>query len=381
MGVESHTSLCIGIDATRNRSGGAVAHIRGIISGSDPSEIGIHKVHLWTYDSLLQQVPDRPWLEKHAVPETKYGLSKQLWWQYVKLPRLLDQLRCNVVFNTDAGSVCPSRRSVTLSQDMLSFEPGEIQRYGYSKARIRLEVLKSVQAQSLKRARLAIYLTEYARKTVESQIGHTTRSIVIPHGIDEKFRVVAGTREEWCNKKSLQCLYVSNAAPYKHQWHVIEAIANLRRQDYPLTLTLVGGGSGSAQERLNQALAKHDPERNFAIQLQFIPNDEIPNYLAKSDLFIFASSCENLPITLLEAMASGIPICSSNRGPMPEVLGDGGCYFDPENPASIAQSVKTMIDNAEFRQSSSVRSVLRSMSFTWEHCSRETWKALASVCI
>jgi glycosyltransferase involved in cell wall biosynthesis len=375
------SGLVVGVDASRNRSGGAVAHIRGLISGSDPYEVGIHKVHLWSYDSLLEEIPDRPWLEKHVVPETKAGLTKQLWWQYIKLPRLLDELRCNVVFNTDAGSVCPTSRSVTLSQDMLSFEPGEMQRYGVSKARIRLEVLKSIQARSLRRARLAIYLTEYARETIENQIGKTTRSVIIPHGIENKFRAVARSRKEWPIQRSVQCLYVSNTAPYKHQWHVVEAISVLRDQGYPITLTLVGGGSGPAQERLNQAIAHHDPERSFVTQKKFVPNDEIPGYLAESDLFIFASSCENLPITLLEAMASGSPICSSNRGPMQEVLGDGGCYFEPENPASIVQSVQSMIDDAELRQSSTDRSVIRSKSFTWERCSSETWKALASVCI
>ena len=74
----------------------------------------------------------------------------------------------------------------------------------------------------------------------------------------------------------------------------------------------------------------------FVSQKEFVANGNIPDYLARSDLFIFASSCENLPITMLEAMASGIPICCSNRGPMPEVLGREGCYFDPEVPASIA---------------------------------------------
>ena len=370
--------LIIGIDASRNRSGGAVAHIRGIISGSDPRELGINKVHLWSYDSLLENIPDRSWLDKHDVPETRQTLIKQLWWQYAKLPRLLDELGCNVVFNTDAGSVCPARRSVTLSQDMLSFEPGEMQRYGVSKARIRLEVLKSIQAYSLRRARLAIFLSEYARETIESQIGQTKRSVVIPHGIDDKFRVVAGKRQQWSIQRAVQCLYVSNAAPYKHQWHVVEAISILRRQSYQITLTLVGGGSGLAQERLNQAIAKYDPERDFVTQKNFVPNDEIPRYLAESDLFIFASSCENLPITLLEAMASGIPICSSNRGPMPEVLGDGGCYFDPENPASIAKSVQSIIDDTGLRRSSTELSMIRSKDFTWESCSSETWKALVS---
>ena len=53
----------------------------------------------------------------------------------------------------------------------------------------------------------------------------------------------------------------------------------------------------------------------------------MPEYLSKSNIFIFASSCENMPITLIEGMASGLPIACSDRGPMPEVLQDGGCIL------------------------------------------------------
>ena len=50
---------------------------------------------------------------------------------------------------------------------------------------------------------------------------------------------------------------------------------------------------------------------------------------------IFASSCESSSCVLIENMASGLPIACSNRGPMPEVLKDGGVYFDPEKPIDI----------------------------------------------
>jgi glycosyltransferase involved in cell wall biosynthesis len=51
-----------------------------------------------------------------------------------------------------------------------------------------------------------------------------------------------------------------------------------------------------------------------------------------------------MPNILLEAMAAGLPIACSNRGPMPEVLGTAGLYFNPENPAEIACAIRTVID-------------------------------------
>lgn len=379
MGLRMNDSIVVGVDASRNRSGGARAHLSGLLTGSDPRNHGIKTVHLWAYRALRDTVADQPWLVKHTDRELEGSVNQQLFWQYASLPKIVERTGCNVLFNTDAGSICPVRRAVTLSQDMLSFEPGEIQRYGMSRARARLEVLKQVQAHSLKRSLLAIFLTEYARQTIQTSIGTIANSVVIPHGIDEKFRTIAKKRRGWPEDGPVKCIYVSNVAPYKHQWHVVEAFAQLRQLGYPVQLTLVGGGKGQPQARLEEAMARLDPERRFVRQEEYVPNDRIPGFLAESDLFIFSSSCENLPITLLEAMASGIPICSSNRGPMPEVLERGGCYFDPEDAHSIVDSIRTMIDDSALRMRCVVQSLERSLDFTWQRCSEETWRALSSV--
>jgi hypothetical protein len=52
----------LGIDASRNRSGGAVAHMIGLISAAEPERSGIEEVHVWSYAKLLQALPNRPWL-------------------------------------------------------------------------------------------------------------------------------------------------------------------------------------------------------------------------------------------------------------------------------------------------------------------------------
>ncbi|MFY0610410.1 MAG: glycosyltransferase family 4 protein [Hyphomicrobiaceae bacterium] len=369
----------VGVDASRSRSGGGAGHMRGLMSGADPRDAGIAHVHFWAFDSLLDSVEDQVWLTKHRVAATNRSIIHQLLWQYFELPKLLRASGCQVIFNTDAGAICPFTPSVTLSQDMLPFEPGEIQRYGWSKARLRLEILKRVQARSLARANLALFLTAHAHKTIGDRVGAFHASAVVPHGIDDSFRSVAANRRPWPTEGQIRCLYVSNAAPYKHQWHVVDAVSQLRADGENLSLRLVGGGKGTSQQRLQAAIAQHDANGEFVKQEPFVEHDSIPSYLGEADLFIFASSCENLPITLLEAMASGIPICCSNRGPMPEVLGEDGIYFDPEDPASIAGAMRIAIDNEAARQQAVSSALTRSDGFTWERLSRETWALLANV--
>ena len=163
---------------------------------------------------------------------------------------------------------------------------------------------------------------------------------------------------------------------YKHQWHVVTAVGQIRQKGFNASLLLVGGGKGRAQKLLEQAIAVTDPNGEFVKQRPFITHDKVPDCLTEADAFVFASSCENMPNTLVEAMASGLPIASSNRGPMPEVLQDGGVYFDPEIPESIAAAIEEIITRPDLRERIAARAKELSEQYSWERCSAETWRFL-----
>jgi glycosyltransferase involved in cell wall biosynthesis len=372
--------IVVGIDASRNRSGGSKVHLRGILQDADPVAHGIREVHVWSYRDLLDALPDYAWLVKHNPSAVQRSLPHQVWWQYHSLPREAKASGCDVLLNTDAGSVCGFRPGVVMSRDMLSYEPGAARRYGWSKARLRLILLRYLQARSLRRADGAIFLTNYAARVIQGFTGVLPHSRIIPHGVSAAFRHLTA-RGVWSEApgRTIRCLYISNAAMYKHQWTVVRAIGDLRRRGYGLSLTLAGGGSGRAQALLDRAIEETDPRRDFVQTIGAVRHDDIPSLLSAADLFIFASSCENMPNTLLEAMASGLPIACSDRGPMPEVLGDGGAYFDPENASSIAAAVERIVISPEFRMSIAKRAKALSEQYSWARCGSETWQFLRAI--
>jgi glycosyltransferase involved in cell wall biosynthesis len=169
---------------------------------------------------------------------------------------------------------------------------------------------------------------------------------------------------------------VSQVDVYKHQWHVVRAVADLRRRGHDVDLVLAGGGAGPAQQRLDEEIARSDPAGAFVRQVGVVAADQLPTLLAESDVFVFASSCENMPNTLVEGMAAGLPIACSDRGPMPEVLRDGGVYFDPEDPVSIASAVEKLLADRHLRARLARRATELSLEYSWERCARETWTFL-----
>ncbi|MDA7512688.1 glycosyltransferase, partial [Verrucomicrobia bacterium] len=103
------------------------------------------------------------------------------------------------------------------------------------------------------------------------------------------------------------------------------------------------------------------------------------DHLKNAHIFVFASSCENMPNTLTEAMAAGLPIACSNCGPMPEILGNGGVYFDPENPIEISNKIQILVDNHTLRKKLQSNSKKNSLNYTWDKTAHNTFSFLEEI--
>lgn len=368
--------MILGIDGSNLRGGGGITHLVELLRAASPVEQGIAKVVVWSRQGTLALLPDKPWL--HLVHEPMLDRSlpwRQLWVQ----GRLADiaERDCDVLFTPGATLHHARTPCVTMCQNMLPFEPTERRRYGLSTMSAKLSLLEYSQRKAFRRAQGVIFLTRYAQRTVQQRVGSLkAHQIIIPHGVAPEFRLAprpVAPIGNYSDARPFRIVYVSILSAYKHQWHVAEAVAQLRRAGLPVALDLVGPSDKSALQRLRQVLDRVDSAHKFIRYVGPVAHGELPSWYHNADAFVYASSCENLPIILLEAMASGLPIACSNRGPMPEVLGQAGLYFDPENPEDIAETVQTMLADQELRRACAVSAFKQSETYTWERCARETF--------
>jgi glycosyltransferase involved in cell wall biosynthesis len=244
---------------------------------------------------------------------------------------------------------------------------------------LRLGMLRYFQASTLRRAAGVIFLSEYAQRRITAEIGSLSGPVsVISHGIDPRFlREPRPQRDlgEYSRERPLRAIYVSMLDMYKHQWQVAEAVVVLRAQGLPLVLDLVGPAYPPALRRLRETLRRIDP----AGAVVYVPHAELPAWYAAADLGVFASSCENLPNILIECTASGLPIACSGRGPMPEVLGEGAVYFDPESSDSIADAMRALVTSREIRERTARDAFARAHVYSWQRCAAETLGFLARI--
>lgn len=373
----------IGIDATNLRQGGGRTHLIELLRAASPEVHGIARVVVWGSRSTLALLEDRSWLVKVNPQAQEGGLLARTFWQRFHLSIAARESGCHLLFVPGGNYSGNFHPVVTMSRNMLPFEWRELRRYGWSWMSLKLVLLRLSQSRTFRLADGVIFLTTYARNSVQKVTGVLPNTALIPHGLNPRFvQTPKGQQsvEAFNSLTPLRMLYVSIIDQYKHQWHVVEAVSILRESTgWSLELNLVGPAYAPAFRRLKACIQRYDPEGNWVRYHGAVPFDQLHFLYGQADMGIFSSSCENMPNILLETMASGLPVACSNLGPMPEVLGDGGVYFDPEFPQNIANALKGMIASPELRARLSSTSFDATKQYTWVRCANETFEFLAEV--
>ena len=107
-----------------------------------------------------------------------------------------------------------------------------------------------------------------------------------------------------------------------------------------------------------------------------INRNKLVKTLIQSDIFVFASSTETFGISLLEAMALGMPIVCSNKSSLPEILKNGGLYFDPKNYFQLSNQIELLIKNKKIRKKISEQSRKIALTFSWYKNTKQFCKIL-----
>jgi glycosyltransferase involved in cell wall biosynthesis len=373
--------MILGIDASNIRIGGGITHLVELLTHFQPQEGGFDQVVVWGNPVILAHLPQASWLEGRLVPEAKWKALAQIRWQGSQLSREAKTNGCDVLFVPGGTYIGNFHPTAVMCRNMLPFNWHEIRRYGISRMTAKLAILRLLHSYTFKRADGVVFLTEYAKVAVLSAI-RKPRGILatIPHGVSHDFEMAPRKQRAIADctfDDPMRLIYVSTVDLYKHQWHVAEAVGKLRDEGLPLSLDLVGSGYPPAIERLQAAAIRLDPLGKWLHYRGPADREEVREHYRQAEIGVYASSCENLPNILLEMMAAGLPIACSNRGPMPEVLGGAGSYFDPEDPKEIAATLKKMVNSPELRQSQGRASQVASQEYSWIPTTAKTIEFLA----
>lgn len=214
------------------------------------------------------------------------------------------------------------------------------------------------------RADAIIAVSEFTKTQVVSLLGvEASRVRVVRHGV----RPLAYPPRAGQPREKV-VLNVGAIQKRKNVARLVEAFETLNSEWRLVLAGSFGYGADEIRGRVERS-----PARARISVLGYVDPDELAAWYARAAIFAFPSLDEGFGMPVLEAMAGGAPVLTSNRSALPEVAGDAAALVDPEDTQALARALRDMADNNDLRRDLAARGLARARLFTWERAARETW--------
>ena len=274
----------------------------------------------------------------------------------------------NVVLMPFAG------RSVVTFHD-LSFV-----HYRQTQPQYRLQFLDREIPKTLVQADVIITPTEFIKQEIINHYGYpATRIHVTPLGVDDGFKAYsANETSQTLGPHLLQhkhfILSVATTEPRKNLIRLLEAYAllpELLRKSFPLVLV---GAKGWLNKDLNQTI-KALVKQGQIISLGYVSKQQLQHLYAAAKLTAFPSLYEGFGLPIIESMASGTAVLTSNNSAMQEVAGGHAKLCDPHDVESIEVTLRGALENENWLAQAQINGLTHSEQFTWQRCAELTVEA------
>lgn len=207
---------------------------------------------------------------------------------------------------------------------------------------------------------------------------------VIPHGVDAvRFRrpaesIIQQTRQRH-GIDGPYLLFLGGIEPRKNLPTMVRAFAGLPR-DLDAQLVIAGGSvawNPEGRELLDRALGALSPSARRRVRVTgYVPEPEKVALLAGAEGLVYASLYEGFGFPVLEAMAAGTPVLTSDLSSLPEVAGDAAFLVDPRSEEAIAEGMERLLQDADLRARLAAAGQERASAFRWEETVRRTAQVL-----
>ncbi len=170
-------------------------------------------------------------------------------------------------------------------------------------------------------------------------------------------------------------LFVGTIQPRKNLVRLIEAFAGLKNSSVDLILV---GKRGWLAEGIYEAPRRLGVEKEVRF-MNYVPEGDLPALYSGAVALILPSLFEGFGLPILEAMACGCPVVTSNISSLPEVVGEAGILVNPQNIEEISRAMSVVLQNKQERNRLIQQGFLQIEKFSWKKCACETLEILESL--
>jgi glycosyltransferase involved in cell wall biosynthesis len=313
-----------------------------------------------------REVPVTPGERVTIYAEKRFGV-RSVWMQFI-LPSILRQVRPDLVHFTNYLAPVVGRVPYVVSfHDMtLSLVP----QYHTLKKRLLTSSLIPFVA---RKAQRILAPSESTRRDILQILRvDPARVVVIPYAAAPSFRPASEGPERLATSygiRSPYLLYVGTLEPRKNLPRVLRAFARIA-PSIPDQLVIAGDLGWNYEPVLEEA---GRPElRGRVVLAGYVKEDDLPLLYTHATAFVYPSLYEGFGLPVVEAMACGAPVLTSQTSSLGEIAEGAAILVDPEDEAALADGLRALATDSGLRSDLRRRGLARAATFSWERTGRET---------
>ncbi|MBB1456684.1 glycosyltransferase family 1 protein [Pseudoalteromonas sp. SG43-5] len=214
-----------------------------------------------------------------------------------------------------------------------------------------------------KKTPLIFTVSEYTKHEIAKWANiNPDKIVVVYNGVDENYTVSVNPHKHL----KPYVLYVGDKKPHKNIKRLMEAFSkSVVSNTHDLML------SGNSNDEI-LAWASEFNIIDKVVFAGFIPENDLPSYYKGASLLALPSLYEGFGLPIIEAMAVGTPVLTSNVTAMPEIAGDAAILINPVNVNEITKGLNDLISDINLRNSLIIKGLERVKAFNWD-ASRIIW--------
>jgi len=365
----------VGIDytAAHEQGGGIGRYVRELAEALFRlEEAQQHEYALFVAGAIRSQLPQLAThagltYEWRATPLTNRWLARL--WHRSHIPVPIESITGSVDLFHATDFVLPPTRQTTrtiLTVHDLSF----IHTPETASPRLR-QYLNRVVPRSVQKADFILADSEATQRDVIAYYGVAESKIdVLLSGVNPRFAPVTDIArlEHIRNKYGIGerpfIFTVGTIQPRKNYGRLIEALAHIRAHGHDLSV-VIAGGRGWLEDDIYGAIETHDMEP-YVQFIGYADDTDLPALYSSAGAVWFVSLYEGFGLPVLEAMACGAPVITSNVSSLPEVAGDAAIKVSPTDLSAICDGMLGLLEDDELRNRLISRGFERAAQFTWE---------------
>ncbi len=292
-------------------------------------------------------------------------------WEQTGLVRMARQARLDLLHGTVYANplLAPCPTVVTVHDLSFVHYPATVRRFN----RLYLRLVTRLTA---RRAARVIADSESTRRELLAWLAlPAERVVAVPIAADERFMPApAAAVEVFRRERGLPprfMLFVGTLEPRKNLVRLVDAYAACQAQQADAPPLVIAGGRGWYYDEIFARVHAHGLQ-NRVLFPGFVPAAELPWWYRAAEVFVYPSVYEGFGLPVVEAMASGTAVITSNTSSLPEVAGDAAILVDPYDVEALAGAMAQLSNDPDLRRALSAAGVRQAAKFSWRRCAAET---------